>query len=177
MEKIMKTILKILFIAVFTIKPLWALDEFQCQCKAKAPGFEATNKTTGGIDKICSYSCKCLAWDTITNPKTKVSVANHVVPNILLDIINAPTTAYSRESWDMGSHVCHGQYAYKPNWGDENWKIVVKFDTFTLSSNGEVSYPEDHSREFAMGMSQSGFKYTLKALEIAASIKDQLKKY
>lgn len=74
-------------------------------------------------------------------------------------------------------NICHGQFAYKPHWNDENWKIVVKFDTFTINTKGEVSYPEDHSREFAMGMNQSGFKYTLQAPEISGSLKDQLKKY
>ena len=175
MKDLVKAVLIIL--VAFSAKPLWALDDFICQCKAKAPGYEATNKETGGSDKICSYSCNCIGWMVKTDPKTKAKIASAAIPNINLDVINAPTTAYSREQWDAGSHICHGQYAYKPSLSDENWKIKVKFDTFTLNSKGEVMYPEDASREIAQGLNYVGFKYSKSAPEIAASLKDQLKKY
>ncbi len=173
----MKTIYQIFFALFITLNTSWALDQFACECKATGPGYEATNKQTGGIDKICSYQCKCLGWDTKVDPKTKISVATNAVPNIILDVKSLATSAASKEHWDFGSHVCHGQYSYKSNLGDPNWKIVVKFDTFFLYTSGDVSYSEDHGREIAMGMRESGFKYTKTAAEIAQSIKDQLKKF
>ncbi|MDO9181784.1 MAG: hypothetical protein Q7U04_05220 [Bacteriovorax sp.] len=168
--------LTLLLIASMT-QSSWALDEFLCQCNAKAPGFEETNKTTGGIDKICSYSCKCMAWDQQIDPKTKISMANHVVQNINIDIINEATSAYSREYWDTGSHVCHGQYTFKPNLSDANWKISVKFDNFTIDTKGNISYQEDHFRQIANGINNYEFRFSPLAPEIAKALKEQLKKY
>jgi len=142
--------------------------------QAKAPGFEETNRETGGIDKICSYSANCVAWE-VKKDKKGVEIATNAVANIKLDITNVATTAYSREEWDAGSHICHGQYSYKPNLSDANWKIKVKFDTFGLNDNADVFYDEEARREIAQGVNLVGFKYTKKAKEIAASIADQLK--
>lgn len=167
----MKPIFALFLFAFLSLNSAFALEEFLCQCKAKAPGYEETNRKNGSIDKICSYSCKCIAWDM--NGK----VAKNITPNLSLDIINEATTAASKESWDFGSHVCHGQYSYRSSLSDPNWKIVVKFDTFTVNTAGVVSYPEDTKRQIAMGINESGFKFTKTATEIAASLKAQLKKF
>jgi hypothetical protein len=161
----MKTMAKIfLLIMAISSQSLWAFDDFLCQCRAQAPGYEETNARTGVVDKICSYSCGCLAWSAKVPPKT-----------IKLDVIRVPTTAYSKEDWDTGSHICHGQYSWKPNLDAPNWKIKVKFDTFTLNSAGEVSYPENASREIANGINLIEFRHTKKATEISKSLKQQLK--
>lgn len=151
-----------------------AFNKFFCQVQAKAPGYEETNRETGGIDKICSYSANCVAWEVTKNNKG-VEIATNAVANIKLDIINKATTAYSREEWDAGSHICHGQYSYRPNLSDPNWKIKVKFDTFGLNDNADVIYDEEARREIAQGVNLVGFRYTKKAKEIAESIAQQLK--
>lgn len=174
----MKPLFALFLFAFLSLNSAFALEEFLCQCKAKAPGYEETNRKNGSIDKICSYSCKCIAWDlSAVDPKTKTTVAKNVTPNLSLDIINEATTATSKESWDFGSHVCHGQYSYRGSLSDPNWKIAVKFDTFTVNTAGVVSYPEDAKRQIAMGISESGFKYSKTATEISASLKAQLKKF
>lgn len=173
----MKTIYQILLTLFITLNTSWALDNFVCQCKATGPGFEVLNKEKKALDKICSYSCNCIAWNTTIDSKTKNSVATQVIADIKLDAKDLPSSARSRETWDSGSNVCHGQYSYKSNLGDPAWKIKVKFDTFHLNTAGEVLYAEDHRREIAMGISEVGFKFTPKAPEIMQSLKDQLKKY
>lgn len=151
-----------------------AFNNFFCQCTAKAPGYEETNRETGGIDKICSYSCKCVAWQ-VEKDKKGNPVANSAVPNIIVNADKLATTALSREEWDHGSHVCHGQYSYRPNLSDPAWKIKVKFDTFGINKEGDIFYDEEARREIAQGVNYVGFKYSKKAKEIAASIEKQLR--
>jgi hypothetical protein len=151
-----------------------AFNKFFCQCRGTGPGYEETNRDTGGIDKICSYSCNCVAWDVKQKPNGDF-VAQSAVPNISLNVNKKATTATSREQWDFGSHICHGQYSYKPNLSDPNWKIEVRFDTFAINNEGDVFYDEEARREIAQGMNLVGFKYSKKAKEIAASLTEQLK--
>lgn len=171
----MKVVAKVLlFTSIMTsASSAFALNKFFCQCQAKAPGYEETNRETGGIDKICSYSCSCVAWEEKKNKKGEF-VATQAVPNIKLDLNKLATTATSREEWDHGSHVCHGQYSYKPNMSDANWKIKVKFDTFGLNNDGDVIYAEEARREIAQGVNYVGFKYSKKAREISGAILKQL---
>lgn len=173
----MKTFLTVLFLALFSHTPTWALDEMLCQCRAKGPGFEETNKVSGGIDKICSYSCRCVAWDKVIDKKTKTVGHKNFTTDLSIDVMNTQTSASSKESWDFGSHVCHGQYSYRSNLGDPNWKITVKFDSFSINTQGEIAYPENRSRTIALGVAESGFNFTKAAPEISASLKAQLKKF
>jgi hypothetical protein len=175
MQPTVRTIL--ITLLSFTSLNVWALNQFYCQCQAQGPGYEETNAQTGGIDKICSYSCSCIGWDLKTDKKTGATSASTAIPNIKVNVTKAATTAFSRERWDAGSHVCHGQYSYKPNLSDDNWKITVKFDTFGINQNGDVLYPDNARREIAQGINEEGFKYSKKALEIAESLKTQLKDY
>jgi hypothetical protein len=163
----MRLYYSIIFLCLLSIfiRPLWAFDDFVCKCQATGPGYEETNSKTGGIDKICSYSCNCMAWENNGIPR----------PNIRLEVNKLPTTAVSREQWDHGSHICHGQYSYRPKLTDENWKIQVRFDEFTLLSSGSVWYPEDASREIAQGINYQGFTYTHKAPEISTALKKMFK--
>jgi hypothetical protein len=115
-----------------------------------------------------------MAWEFKTKANGE-GVATSAVPNIKLDVINVPTTAYSREEWDAGSHICHGQYSWRPSLSDPNWKIKVKFDTFGLNDTGDVFYDEEARREIAQGVGYVGFKYTKKAKEISANLAEQLK--
>jgi hypothetical protein len=89
--------------------------------------------------------------------------------------MKTPTTATSKEMWDHGSHICHGQYSYKSNLDDPTWKTEVKFDTFTVNSEGEVIYPEGRKRQLALSVTQVDFKYSKTALEITESLAKQLK--
>lgn len=166
----MKTIKNIFLMMSFILisaNVSWALDKFVCECKAPRPGYEATNKATGGIDKICDYNCTCVAW----------SANVPAVTGINLELKSLATTANSKERWDFGSHICHGQYSFKPNLGDENWKTQVRFDKFHINDEGKVIYPEDRKRQIALGITESGFKYTPNAPEIAQSLKERLKKF
>lgn len=167
----------IILLCLFSIliRPLWAYDDFLCQCKATGPGYEETNRATGGIDKICSYKCLCLAWDVKINPATGMYLPSIPVANLRIDVDKKATTAYSRESWDQGSHICHGQYSYRPNLSDDAWKIQVRFDQFQINSKGEVSYDEEATREISQGINHKGFKYTKKAPEISEELKKKLK--
>lgn len=95
--------------------------------------------------------------------------------NVPIGVSRLATTALSREKWDHGSHVCHGQYSYRPNLSDANWKIKVRFDVFTINTQGDVSYPEGAKREIAQGINEEGFKYTKSAPEIAKALKLKVK--
>lgn len=170
----MKTSLQFLmfFFVLLTAQEVSAFNKFLCQCRATGPGHEETNRS-GGVDKICSYSCNCLAWEeTIKANGSKQS--SRAVPNIKLDISRLPTSAYSFESWDAGSHICHGQYSYKPSLSDPNWKIQVKFDKFSINEMGDVIYPEEARREIAVGVKVVGFRYTKQAKEISKDIRFQI---
>lgn len=166
--------LVLLVLMLLGVQQAFAFNKFFCQCQAKAPGYEETNRQTGGVDKICSYACNCVAWEFKTKPNGE-QVATSAVPNIKLDVTNVATTAYSREDWDAGSHICHGQYSYRPQLSDPNWKIKVKFDTFGLNDAGDVFYDEEARREIAQGVGLVGFKYTKKAKEISSNLAEQLK--
>lgn len=166
----MKISFLLLIFSIFIQPSAWAFNQFVCECKSQGVGYEETNKC-GGIDKICSYSCNCVAWDKkMVNGKVSYSAP---VPNIKLDVIKTPTSAASKEQWDFGSHICHGQYSYKTNLDDPNWKIQVKFDTFTVNSEGEITLPE--KRQISSSVSQVGFKYSKTAKEITESLAKQLK--
>jgi hypothetical protein len=166
----MKTIKRIFLMLSFFLlsaNNVWALDKFMCECRAPRPGFEATNKTTGGIDKICEYNCTCNAW----------SATAPVVTGINLELKSLATSAASKERWDFGSHVCHGQYSYKSNLGDPNWQIQVRFDKFHINEQGRIIYADDDKRQIALNMYESGFKYSPFAPEIAQALKERLKKF
>jgi len=94
------------------------------------------------FDKLCSYNCQC---NTFLG-------ANAIASNAPVKVTNVISTAYSYEDWDRGSKICHGQYAWRPNLGDPNWQIVVKFTPFTMTSDGALTYPE--SVEVAIGVNE-----------------------
>lgn len=137
-----------------------AHDVFVCKCIAKGPGVD--NKAG---EKICSYSCNCNGYNKNEAPKT----------NILVSADQLATSARSRDTWDMGSSICHGQYAYKANLDDPNWKIKVKFSPFTVNSySDDVAYDEaDQSVEVAIGV-RYFLKRTPKAPEIREALRSQL---
>lgn len=160
----------LLFFAIFQ-PSAWAVEKFMCQCKAQGVGYEETNKC-GGIDKICSYSCNCVGWnEKKQNGKIEYSKP---IANINLEVMKTPTTAASKEQWDFGSHICHGQYSYKSNLDDPNWKTQVKFDTFTVNSEGEVDFLSNR-RQISLGVTQVDFKFTKTAKEITENLAKQLK--
>lgn len=137
-----------------------AHDVFVCKCLAKGPGVD--NRAG---EKICSYSCNCNGYNKNEAPKT----------NIKVSVDQLATMARSRDTWDMGSSICHGQYAYKANLGDPNWKIKVKFSPFNVTSyNDSVYYDEaDQSVEVAIGV-RYHLKRTEKAPEVVEALKNQL---
>jgi hypothetical protein len=153
----------------------WGYNKFFCQCQATGPGFEETNKQTGGIDKICSYSCSCIAWGTKKERGTDLTTLNPVT-DLKVKVSRLPTSAASFETWDKGSHICHGQYSYRETMDAPNWKIKVRFDTFGITDQGDVIYPEDAKREIAQGINFIGFKYSKTALEISFAISENLKR-
>ncbi len=97
---------------------------FLCECKAVRPGVENAK----GI-KECSYACDC---DTLHPDAIKKAGRVEVGP--------MESQAFSWESWDSGSRICHGQYSYKPTLSSPNWQIQVKFSSFKLNHLGYVSY-------------------------------------
>ena len=138
-----------------------AHDVFVCKCLAKGSGVDSKDG-----QKICSYNCSCNAYDKDQTPVTGIKVSvDHVA-----------TTARSRDTWDMGSSICHGQYAYKPSLSDPNWKIQVRFSPFNVTSYNDAGVfydEEDQMVEVAIGV-----KYFLKrtptAPEVVQSIRDQI---
>ncbi len=137
-----------------------AHDAFSCQCQALGPGVE--NKVG---EKLCSYKCNCTGYNKNETPKK----------NILVNIDQVTTSARSFDSWDSGSSICHGQYAYKPNLSDPNWKIKVKFSSFSLNSfSTDVFYAEaDQSVEIAVNV-RYYLKREKKAPEIFEALRNQL---
>jgi hypothetical protein len=115
------------------------------------------------IDKICSYDCSSLAFGESQAP----------VQNIKVRVSKVKTTAYSRDSWDQGSHICHGQYSYRPQLDSPNWKIQVRFSPFNITSEGFLIHQE--SVEIAQGISYE-LKRTPKAPEILAVLSEKLSK-
>ncbi|MBC7429954.1 MAG: hypothetical protein H7336_15175 [Bacteriovorax sp.] len=150
----------IMFALSFISNAQAAHDVFVCKCIAKGSGVDSNEG-----QKICSYSCKCNGYDKDQTP---------VLGNII-NVDRVATSARSRDTWDSGSSICHGQYAYKSNLSDPNWKIQVRFSPFNVTSynNSGVFYDEaDEMVEIAIGV-----KYFMKrsptAYEIVQSIKDQ----
>lgn len=150
----------LLFSVSFTGNVQAASDVFTCKCVAKGPGVDSNSG-----EKICSYSCNCNGFNKNEAPKLNIAVSADRVA----------TSARSRDTWDMGSSICHGQYAYKSNLSDPNWKIKVKFSPFTITSyNSNVSYDEaDQSVEVAIGV-RYYLKRTPTAPEIFESLRNQL---
>lgn len=138
-----------------------ANDVFVCKCIAKGPGVDSKEG-----QKICSYNCNCNGYNKNENPTLGIKVS----------VDNVATSARSRDTWDSGSSICHGQYAYKANLGDPNWKIQVRFSPFNITSynNSGVYYDEsEQSVEVAIGVKYF-LKRTEKAPEIVQSIRDQI---
>lgn len=127
---------------------------FLCQCKAIGPGYE-----TSTTDKFCQYSCAC---DTLTKDGMEKA------PSFTTDALR--TSAKSYEHWDFGSHICHGQYAFRPTLSSPNWEIQVKFSAFRISHLGYVSY-DDPSVETSTNVSEE-----LKRSEEAPEIRDAIAK-
>lgn len=101
-----------------------ALLGFMCECKATGPGVEDAQG-----NKQCGYACECDGY-----AKDGVKKVGHV------DVGPMQTRAFSWESWDRGSHICHGQYAYRPTLSSPNWEIKVKFSPFKITQFGRVFY-------------------------------------
>lgn len=136
-----------------------AHDVFVCKCQALGLGVD----NTAG-EKICSYDCSCDGFNKNEAPKSNVKV----------NVERVATSARSKDTWDMGSAICHGQYAYKANLSDPNWKIKVRFSPFTITSyNDNVTYDEaDQTVEVAIGV-RYYLKRTEKAPEIFEAIRNQ----
>ncbi len=149
-----------LFAVSFTGEVQAANDHFVCKCVAKGPGVDNTSG-----EKICSYSCNCTGFNKNEAPKQ----------NIKVNVDRVATSGRSRDTWDMGSSICHGQYAYKSNLSDPNWKIQVRFSPFTIMSyNSNVMYDEaDQVVEVAIGI-RYHIKRTPNAPEILDSLRGQL---
>ncbi len=134
-------------------------DHFVCTCLATGPGYEEGVN----IDKICSYDCSCLAFTEGQAPDMNVKAV----------VSKVKSTAYSRESWDQGSHICHGQYAYRPQLDSPNWKIEVRFSPFRITSEGDLIHEE--TALIAQGINYE-LKRTPKAPEIVQDLRRQLSK-
>ncbi|MBC7740735.1 MAG: hypothetical protein H7061_00960 [Bdellovibrionaceae bacterium] len=149
--------LTIIVSGLLTTSVTRADSAYVCQCQAAGPGFEA------GItaNKICSYNCKCQIF-----PEGNGSIVQKDVK-----VVNTISTAYSFDSWDAGSHICHGQYAWRPTIGAENWRIQVRFSPFTINSAGSLFY-EDLT-EIAPGF-HSSFQRSEAAPEILENLSQQL---
>ncbi len=135
----------------------FAESTFICQCKATGPGYEVGVN----IDKLCSYDCNC---KLIAENAPYFSQKNVVLSNL-------KTSAYSFESWDAGSHICHGQYAFKPNLDSPNWQIQVRFSEFSIIKQGAMRY--EQSSEIAYGI-RSSIQRSDSAPEIIEALKNAL---
>ena len=159
MKRIFLILSVMLFAITFVSNAKAANDSFTCKCIAKGSGYD--NKLG---QKICSYDCNCNGFNKNEPPKM----------NVKLKAEQVLTTAQSRDTWDSGSYICHGQYAYKPNLGDPNWKIQVKFSPFNINSFSDAVFYDqaDESIEAAIGV-RYYLKRTLTAPEIVQSIREQ----
>ena len=124
-------------------------DSLACTCRAQGPGYE----TGVNIDKICSYTCNCVGGQTV-------------------EILKVKTTASSLETWDIGNHICHGQYAYRARLDAPAWQIQVKFSTFVIDNTGHLTFEE--STEIASGI-RSSLRRTKYAPEILEVLKSSLR--
>lgn len=125
---------------------------FTCQCAATGPGSESGVRA----EKICAYGCNC-----------NIGGLGQVVNKKFL-LVDLVTSATSLETWDFGSQVCHGQYAWRPTLDAPNWRIQVRFAAFGLNSNGELTYEE--SVEIAPGI-RSNIQRSTTAPEVLKAIK------
>lgn len=136
------------------LSPVKAQSEvaFACQCAATGPGSESGVQAR----KICAYDCNCNigGLGQLTNKK--------------LSLVDLVTSATSLETWDFGSQVCHGQYAWRPSLDAPNWRIQVRFAAFSLNSAGELTYEE--SVEIAPGI-RSNIQRSTVAPEVLNAIK------
>lgn len=127
---------------------------FMCECKATAPGVENAK----GI-KECAYACDCSTLHTdAIRPAGRITVGP------------MESEAYSWESWDAGSRICHGQYAYRPTLSSPNWQIQVKFSSFKLTHVGYVSYanPGDPSAKPEL--------YTTEVVQSSQNVSEELRR-
>jgi hypothetical protein len=160
MIKTFMAISTLLFALSFVGNAQAANDVFVCKCLAKGSGVD--NKQG---QKICSYNCNCNGYNKNEAPTLGVKIS---VDQVL-------TTAQSRDTWDSGSSICHGQYAYRSNLSDPNWKIQVRFSPFNVTSYNDsgVFYDEaDQGVEVAIGVKYY-IKRTLTAPEVVQSIRGQ----
>jgi hypothetical protein len=123
-------------------------SSFTCQCVALGPGADSPD----GTKKLCSYHCACGTQE--------------------LDLRNLESSAYSWEDWDRGSHICHGQYAWRPRLDAPNWQIVVKFSPFKISEAGKPIY-DSTAVEIAPGILMD-LPRSEDALEIRDAIRAKL---
>ena len=140
---------------------LAAYDVFSCKCVTANPGVDNNSG-----EKLCSYTCNCSGYNKNESPKT----------NIRVNLKDLATSARSKDTWDFGSNVCHGQYAFKPNLSDPNWKIQVKFSPFIINStsDSQVIYEEkDQTVPIAIGIMYQ-LKRSKDAPEIFQALRNQL---
>ncbi len=138
--------------------PSAARTGFKCECAASGPGYEDNEKG----DKHCAYTCSCDVFTAAGQEK----VPTFETPAMV-------TSAKSRETWDIGSHVCHGQYAWRPTLDAPNWQIKIKFNKFQMTSfTDDVYYPETMV-EVASTV-RSEVKWTTTAPEIRAALAKKL---
>lgn len=127
---------------------------FVCECTATGPGYE-----TSITDKNCAYACSC----DLFGASGMTKAPTFTTPNTI-------TSAKSYEKWDFGSHICHGQYAWRPNISAPNWQIKVKFTPFKVTQFGNVTYADE------MVETAAGLREALKRSEAAPEIRDVIAK-
>jgi hypothetical protein len=122
---------------------------FSCQCVALGTGADSSD----GSKKLCSYHCTCGSQE--------------------LDLRNLESSAYSWEDWDRGSHICHGQYTWRPRLDAPIWQIAVQFSPFTITETGKPIY-DSPAVEIAPGIFMD-LSRSEDALEIRDAIRTRLK--
>ncbi len=127
---------------------------FVCDCTSARPGFD---DKTGA--KNCSYQCDC---SVITSSRMTKAPAFEAGP--------VKTTASSFERWDFGSHICHGQYAYRPTLSSQNWEIKVRFAPFKITHYGTVTYLEETIE------TSTAVRETIKRTPMAPELRDAIAK-
>jgi len=96
------------------------------ECRCTQSGKSGGDNVPGG--KRCQYSCKCSCSN---------SIIHNLFPFIKDEVtVVTVTTRYSKEDWDRGSLVCHGQKG-----GSDPW-IAVEFNSFFVGYNNDWSRTE-----------------------------------